>query len=372
MVEKEHNSGLLQTDRLEQRKRFLINLTYGLVWALIAVLVIRCMTQWMMPFVFAFLVAALLQKPLKWLVKITKGSRKFLSVFLVVLMIVLLAGAVALIGWRLAVGITRFVGNNDNIQMIQNAITGVGDSLQQFIVHLSDTLPQQTVDSLSNGIAQLSQQLVGIVTSALSAAATATINLTAKLPMMLLGFIIWMVASVFLTIDYHQVVGFFIRQIPDRHADLFIKIRELCNNTLFKLLKAYALLMFITFVELSVGLLVLRVNNAIVLAAIIAVVDILPVLGTGTVMIPWALIELISGNFAMALGLAVVYVIITIIRNILEPRLVSYQIGLNPLVTLFFMYLGLQIAGIVGMMLFPVVVMILVQLQESGHVHIWK
>ena len=89
-------------------------------------------------------------------------------------------------------------------------------------------------------------------------------------------------------------------------------------------------------------------------------------------LIPWTLFELISGNFGMALGLLILYVFITVLRNILEPRLVSYQIGLNPLVTLFFMYLGLQIAGVAGMMLFPVVVMILVQLQESGHVHIWK
>ena len=149
-------------------------------------------------------------------------------------------------------------------------------------------------------------------------------------------------------------------------------MKELCTNTLFRLLKAYALLMFITFVELSVGLLILRVKGAVWLAALIAIVDILPVLGTGTVLIPWTLFELISGNFGMALGLLILYVFITVLRNILEPRLVSYQIGLNPLVTLFFMYLGLQIAGVAGMMLFPVVVMILVQLQESGHVHIWK
>lgn len=256
--------------------------------------------------------------------------------------------------------------------MVQDAITGVGTSLQNFVTQISVNLPKDAVESLNNGIANLSEQLVGLVTGALSTAATATIGLTAKLPMLLLSFIIWIVASVFLTIDYHQVVGFFVRQLPDRHAELYQTVKELCTNTLFRLLKAYALLMFITFVELSVGLLILRVKGAVWLAALIAIVDILPVLGTGTVLIPWTLFELISGNFGMALGLLILYVFITVLRNILEPRLVSYQIGLNPLVTLFFMYLGLQIAGVAGMMLFPVVVMILVQLQESGHVHIWK
>ncbi len=372
MADNQNKDELLSEERLNQRKGFLINLAYVLVWVGIALLALRCLTMWLMPFVFAFLVAALLQKPLKWLVRISKGSRKFFSVCLVVLMIALLAGVVALVGWRLVVGITGFVGNSDNIEMIQNAITGVGESLQNFITRLSDTLSKEAVQSLNNGIASLSQQLVSLVTGALSGLATSAINLTTKLPMVLLSFIIWMVASVFLTIDYHQVIGFFVRQIPDRHADLFLKTKELCSNTLFKLLKAYALLMFITFVELSIGLLILQVPHAVVLAALIAVVDILPVLGTGTIMIPWALIELISGNYRMFIGLAVIYIIITVVRNILEPRLVSYQIGLNPLVTLLFMYLGLQVAGILGMMLFPVVVMILVQLQESGHVRIWK
>lgn len=81
--------GALAEDRIQHRKSFLINLAYVLVCLGITVVVIRCLAMWMMPFIFAFLVAALLQAPLKWLVRITKGNRKFFSVFLVVLMIVL-------------------------------------------------------------------------------------------------------------------------------------------------------------------------------------------------------------------------------------------------------------------------------------------
>lgn len=360
------------TDQLAQRRAFLINLAYVAVWIVIAVLVIRYMAMWMMPFVFAFVVAALLQKPLKWLVKISKGSRKFFSVCLVVLMVLLLAGIVALVGWRLTVWAIGFLGDSRNIQMIQSAITDIGGSLQDFLLRISSELPDGAIDALTNGISSLSSQLGELVTSSLSATASAAVSLTTKLPSVLLSFIIWIVASVFLTIDYHQVTGFFLRQLPDWHAELVMQIRELCGRTLFKLAKAYALLIFITFVELSVGLLILRVEHAIVLAALIALVDILPVLGTGTILIPWALIALISGQYPLAIGLIVIYVLITVVRNILEPRLVSYQIGLNPLVTLFFMYLGLQVAGFAGMFLFPVTAMVVVQLQENGHIHLWK
>lgn len=365
-------SGILPEEKLNQRRAFLINLAYGAVWAVIAVLVIRYMALWMMPFVLAFVVAALLQKPLKWLVGITKGNRKFFSVCLVVLMVLLLAGLITLIGWQLIAWVIRFVGDAQNIQAIQTAITDIGNSLQSFLSGLVSSLPTELADSLNQGIASASQELGSIVSSILSKAATVAMDITTQMPSLLVSFIIWMVASVFLTIDYHQVTGFFLRQLPDRYADVVMQARELCTQTLFKLFKTYALLILITFAELSVGFLILGVDHAFLFALLIAVVDILPVLGTGTVLIPWSVLALISGYIPLGIGLAVLYVAITVLRNIIEPRLISYQIGLHPLVTLFFLYLGLQVAGLLGMFLLPVTVMILVQLQERGHIHLWK
>ena len=197
--------------------------------------------------------------------------------------------------------------------------------------------------------------------------------MTAYLPSLFIGFVIWIAASIFLSIDYDKVTGFLLRQIPDCHQPLVAATRSLCHNTVFKMTKAYGLLMLLTFGELSAGLLILRVPYAIPLAALIAVVDILPVLGTGTVLIPWALICLIRGDMALFGGLTVLYIIITVVRNILEPRMVSHQIGLSPLVTLFFMFLGLKATGgLLGMLLFPIGIMILKQLQESGYIRIWK
>lgn len=128
----------------------------------------------------------------------------------------------------------------------------------------------------------------------------------------------------------------------------------------------------LTFAELSAGLLLLGIPNAILVAALIAVVDILPVLGTGTVVLPWAAFALLQGQHRLFIGLLVMYAVIALVRNILEPRLVSHQIGLHPLATLFFMYVGLQILGLAGMLLFPVLAMVSVQLQKEGKIHLWK
>ncbi|HEX3026964.1 MAG TPA: AI-2E family transporter, partial [Clostridia bacterium] len=104
----------------------------------------------------------------------------------------------------------------------------------------------------------------------------------------------------------------------------------------------------------------------------IALVDILPVLGTGTVMIPWAIIEMITGDVTMGLSIGVLYGVITLIRNIIEPKLVGYHIGLHPLVTLMAMFIGLSVMGVPGMFLFPITLIILKHMQDTGKIRIWK
>ncbi len=366
------DSLLLDPKKVEKRRSFLINLLYFGILLAIAILAVRTLFVWMLPFVFAFLVAAVLQRPLRWLVKKTRVSKKFFSVVLVVLVILLLATAVALIGGQLVAGVVSFFSNTDNIRLIEATVESVSVSIQDIVTGFSNMLSPEALASLQGTIDSLTDALIGLVSSIFTGAAGWALSMTGRLPSLLVSFVIWVIASIFLTIDYQKVLSFFMRQVPERHTALVCTVRDLCTNTLFKLVKAYALLMLITFAELSVGLTILRVPYSLLVAAIIEVVDILPVLGTGTVLIPWALISAILGDFRMFVGLALLYVFITVLRNFLEPKLVSRQIGLNPLVTLFFMYLGLQAMGLPGMLLFPVTVMILKQLQDQGSIQIWK
>lgn len=361
---------LLDSDaRVKRRFCFLINFFYFLILIVIAALVLRYLFAWMLPFVLAFIVAATLQRPLRWLVKKTKISKKFFSVVLVILLVLFIAGIVGIIGWQLVIGTVNFFNDEGNLQLIKSTLTDVTNSINSWIVNLSNMLSPDAMASVQNSVSNSASSIIDFFTTFFKGSLQ---FITTKLPAMLVSFIIWVIASIFLTIDYQRVINFFLRQVPKRHTELVNTIRDLCTNTIFKLIKAYALLMFITFMELSIGLTILNIPYSILIAAMIAVVDILPVLGTGTIVIPWAFIELIMGNVHLFIGLSIMYIIITIIRNILEPRLVSQQIGLNPLVTLFFMFLGLKSIGIFGMLLFPVTIMILKQLQDSGKIKIWK
>ena len=356
----------------ERRLRFLINLLYFGVVIAIFVIVARYLFLWMLPFVMAFVVAAGLQKPIGWLVRKTRISKKVFSVILVVLFVLLLAGVVAVIGWRLVLSIINFVKDKDNISMIEKDINSISGTTNNFVLSISNIISEDAASALQGAIKSVSSNLIEFLSGFFADIAGSAAAATTRLPLLLVSFIIWGIAAIFLTIDYQAVKSFIFRQIPQRHAETIMIIKNLCTDTIFKIIRAYLLLILITFAELSVSFSILRIPYPFLLAALIAVVDILPVLGTGTVLIPWALVNLLIGNPKMFIGLGLTYVAVTVIRNIIEPRLISHQIGLNPLVTLFFMFLGLRAAGIFGMLLFPVIVMIIIQLQNSGRIRLWK
>ena len=374
-----------EREKTAGRLRFLIDLVYFGVLIVLTALAVRYLLLWMMPFVFAFLTAALLQRPLKWLARTTRVSKKVYSVMLVVLLVLLLAAAVGFAGSRLVIGAAGFLSDEGNIRLIENTVRSVSAAIQELINRVSLSLPEEAVTAVGRLVRSVADAVsIPVIASGGCGSredlkqvpglfGAAARWLTSNLPALLVSFFIWIVASIFLSIDYDKVTAFFQRQIPRRHQNLARDIRELCHTTLFRMLRAYLLLMLLTFAGLSIGFLLLRIPYALPLAALISLMDILPVLGVGTALIPWALAELVLGDFHLFIGLGLLYVVVSLVRNILEPRVVSHQIGLHPLVTLFFMFLGLRATGsLAGMLLFPLVVMIVKQLQDAGKIHLWK
>jgi predicted PurR-regulated permease PerM len=128
----------------------------------------------------------------------------------------------------------------------------------------------------------------------------------------------------------------------------------------------------LTFAELSAAFLLLRVDYALLLALAVAVVDMLPVLGTGTVLIPWAAADLLTGAPLRAAALMVTYGVVTLVRSFAEPKLVGSQIGLPPAAALAAMYMGFRAVGVAGMVLSPVALMVVKQLNDRGYVKLWR
>ena len=144
------------------------------------------------------------------------------------------------------------------------------------------------------------------------------------------------------------------------------------TTTIRRFVIAYAKIMTLTFIELTIGLSIMGINNAVVIAFLISVFDVIPVLGTGGIMIPWIIICFLNQQLKTAIGLLIIYLIVTLIRNIIEPKIVGHQIGLHPLLMLLCMYLGAKLFGFLGIITLPVLIMIIINLNDSGIIHLYN
>ncbi|HZX20929.1 MAG TPA: AI-2E family transporter, partial [Clostridia bacterium] len=136
--------------------------------------------------------------------------------------------------------------------------------------------------------------------------------------------------------------------------------------------KAYFILSFIAFIEMSIGFAILGVDYAIPIATFIALLDFLPLIGVGGILIPWGIYEIIIGQRFVGIGLIVIYIIIYIVRSALEPRVLGKQIGLSSLVTIVAMFVGFKIFGFVGFIIAPMVVIVIKQLNDSKKINIYR
>jgi sporulation integral membrane protein YtvI len=236
---------------------------------------------------------------------------------------------------------------------IEPAIREIVENMEKIIpldpmmVQAIQVIPASLSQSVGSIVSNISTSVIGLMSSSVS-----------SLPGLFLGIIFAVISSLFFSMDYSKITGYVARLFPAQKRNLLTELKEFSTGLGLKYVKAYSTLMAVTFAELALGLSILGVDAAIVIAALIAIIDILPVLGTGGVIVPWIIIELIKGNMPFAIGLAVLYLIITVVRNILEPKLVGKQIGLHPLVMLICMYVGLKIFGFIGLFALPVAVVI--------------
>ncbi len=179
------------------------------------------------------------------------------------------------------------------------------------------------------------------------------------LPNALLTTAVVIIATYYFAIDRVKINCFFLYLFPKNARSLLKYGKDFLANTVGKYLRAYGLLFFITFGELLLAFMALGLEYSFILALVIALVDLLPVLGTGTVLIPWAVIDLAAGNYSFGIGLLVTYAVITVVRQILEPKIVGKMFGLHPLAALAAMYIGLELMGILGIFIFAIGAIIL-------------
>jgi sporulation integral membrane protein YtvI len=217
--------------------------------------------------------------------------------------------------------------------------------------------------------------LIGMLTNAvtdLPAAFGALFNAASRAPTFIFRALFTVLFTLFATVYYEEGKEFVLRQMPQKARIFMSDVIVSFKRSVVSYYGAYLKIMAVTFVELLIGLSIVRGSFSIVPALAIATVDFLPVFGSGTILIPWAIISLIMGNTTMGVGLLILYAVIFVIRQFIEPKIVGDQLGLNPLLTLTSMYVGLQIIGPLGLIIMPIVVTVIVDLQRHEKIHAFK
>ena len=190
-------------------------------------------------------------------------------------------------------------------------------------------------------------------------------NMAAFFPNLLLTLAVIVIATYYFAIDRVKVNCFFLSLFPKKARPMLKNTKDILANTVGKFLRAYAFLFFITFTELLIAFMLIGVDFSFILALLTALIDVLPVLGTGTILVPWSIASIVLGSYGRGIAILVTYVIITVVRQIIEPKIVGKFIGIPPLATLASMYIGLKLLGIVGLFLFPILSIVLKRILEE-------
>ncbi len=354
----------------EKRKKFIINCVYGGSILFFVYIILQYGLPLLSPFLFAFIIAYLLRKPAKFLSDKLKIPYKPLAFLMVLLFYCIIGLLIFLLGLRLFSFIVDLISDLPFIYTtyIEPFLYWGFNEIEKTVARMDPAL----IASLNDFSTQFTQSLGELISNVSMKAVSAISGYASSIPGLFIKLLLMIISTFFIIGDYDKLVGFMLRQFSGGSKKLIIHIKEYIVDTLFVCIRSYGLIMSITFVELSIGFLVIGIPNAMLIAFCIALFDILPILGTGGIMLPWTVIAALQGNYTLAISLLIVYLVVTIIRNIIEPKIVGSQIGLHPIVTLISMFVGANFFGVLGLFGFPITLSLLHHLNDAGTIKLFK
>ena len=349
---------------MDTRKNFVINTAfYGIIAALVFA-AWKYLLPAMTPFIIGFVIASIVQLPLGHLGIEKPTHRKVAVVILCLIFYALLVFLMVFFSVKVISEIGNFAAAvpdlvNDNLYPF---IYMIGDEIEALLEPIDMNLAQivnEVEKSLASTLAKYATEFSGWAVRTIASGAI-------SIPGLLIKIIITVVSSFYIALDYSNVLRVLKRLIPMGQRDFVVQAVGYARTAVLAYIKSYSIMFCLTFLELWIGLLILKVPYTAGLAFGIAVFDLMPILGVGGILLPWGFVALVMGKLPMGIGVIVLYLIIAAVRNAVEPRIVGKHIGLHPLATLVAMVVGLRLAGLVGMLLLPISLVAVVRIREEA------
>ena len=304
----------------------------------------------LLPFIISWAAAFFLRPAVRFISQKSGVPHKIVSVVLTMLCVVLTIGLLSLFcffavreAWEFFSSLAGDDRVIDILAKITNPIGSLfGDS------EVSDALAEEIGGALREGISGLVSRLVDLLS-----------KIASMVPGVLFFILVTVIASVYFALDIDRINAWVKRVLPDKAVGALLRLKKSAMKIGVKYIRSYLIIMGITFVIILAGLLILGVDNVILLSVIIAILDLLPIIGVGTVLVPWSIFELLMGNTGVGVGLIILLAVHELVRQFAEPKIVGKSLGLHPLLTLVAMYVGFEVFGILGMFLAPTVLIII-------------
>ena len=341
-------------------KRFDFKKLYFILYIVLVLIVVYLLFKlgiFLFPFTLALFFSIMTQPFSRFLEKKLKFSQKIATIVSIVLFLVIFLGFISLSALRLSGEIYKLSINlNKYSKEAQSLWNTAIDKIYSLLGYFPEGFDEQVKNSI-NGF-------IRIGTSKLGSFINSLINFITSIPTIILYICITILSTFFISLDKNKIMAFLEQQFPKSWIKKVYNIKREMFNVLGSYIRAQIILMTICFFELLISFNILsflkfNLPYPLIFSIVICIIDALPILGAGAVLLPWSLISFVTGDINLGLALLVIYFLVLSVRQMLEPKLISQNLGVHPLVTLISMYSGFKFFGVIGFLIGPVVMIIL-------------
>lgn len=341
-------------------KRFDFKKLYFILYIVLVLIVVYLLFKlgiFLFPFTLALFFSIMTQPFSRFLEKKLKFSQKIATIVSIVLFLVIFLGFISLSALRLSGEIYKLSINlNKYSKEAQSLWNTAIDKIYSLLGYFPEGFDEQVKNSI-NGFIRMGTSKLGSFINSL-------INFITSIPTIILYICITILSTFFISLDKNKIMAFLEQQFPKSWIKKVYNIKREMFNVLGSYIRAQIILMTICFFELLISFNILsflkfNLQYPLIFSIVICIIDALPILGAGAVLLPWSLISFVTGDINLGLALIVIYFLVLSVRQMLEPKLISQNLGVHPLVTLISMYSGFKFFGVIGFLIGPVVMIIL-------------
>lgn len=320
------------------------------------------------PFVLALVLAWLLNPAVRWLQRKTNLSRKLISMVVVILVFAVIVGVLFCLGWMAVDQVRSLFANQQSLlDELMDGAARVVNSVQSWLAGLGNLVPRGVLTSGEDLTDALLDWVQGLdISGWLAEMAGQAPSMVTSVSGFAVALVVFMMASYFITGDYPRLRFELTDRVPMVARDFCRSVKDIFISAFGGYIKSQLILSLGVFLILAVGFFFMGQPYGLLLAFGLAVLDFIPIIGAGTVMVPWAVIDMVLAQYGEAAALMAVWGVIVLFRRFAEPKILGDQTGLSPILSLVGIYMGMKLGGVLGMVVGPLLLLVCINLAKLG------